>query len=118
MDKDLLIQNVIKYCTAANVLPTKACIEAGVGKSFMSSVRSGKIPSVAKVADLAAYLGVATSDLVGDAQMSSEDAELLRLFHEINPEGQEKTLSYMNDLISSGNYIKNYPNQLDSEENG
>lgn len=71
MDKDLLIQNVIRYCTDANVLPTKACIEAGVGKSFISDVRRGKVPSVAKVADLAAYLGVTTSDLVGDAREPS-----------------------------------------------
>ena len=66
MDKDLLIQNIIKYCISKGEPPTNACFSAGVGRSFIANMRKGQTPSVAKIADLAAYLGVSTSDLVGD----------------------------------------------------
>ena len=68
MDRELLLQNIIRYCTKANVFPTQACVEANVGKDFVSDIKRGRMPSVAKVAALAAYLGVTTSDLVGDAR--------------------------------------------------
>ena len=82
MDKELLIENIVRCCKAMDEPPTKACANAGVGKSFISHIRDGQVPSVAKVADLAAYLGVTTSDLVGDARdgpvaLSPLDAEML-----------------------------------------
>lgn len=75
MDKDLLIQNVIHFCTLKKEYPTKACEAAGVGKSFVSDVRRGQVPSVEKVQMLADYLGVTTSQLLGEETKKEPDGE-------------------------------------------
>lgn len=76
MDKDLLIQNVIHFCTLKKEYPTKACEAAGVGKSFVSDVRRGQVPSVEKVQMLADYLGVTTSQLLGEETKKSPTARM------------------------------------------
>lgn len=81
MDRELLLQNIIRYCTKADVFPTQACVEAGVGKSFISDIKRGRTPGLEKFVALAAYLGVTTSDLVGDAReraaLPALDAEIM-----------------------------------------
>ena len=49
MDKDLFIENIIHFSTLKREYPTKACEAAGVGKSFVSDIRRGQVPSVEKV---------------------------------------------------------------------
>ena len=66
MDKDLFILNVQRICKARGEYPTNACVAAGVGKSFISDIKRGQIPSIEKVSRLASYLGVTTSDLLGE----------------------------------------------------
>ena len=119
MDKDLLLASIDYYCKAKKTKPTPACVEAGVGKSFISDIKRGKIPSVAKVADLAAYLGVTTSDLVGDARDAPEDVqlpqderELLGLYRLMNEEGQERLRDTADDMVRGGKYIKSDPGSL------
>ena len=117
MDKESLIANVKKYCAARNEKPTNACSAAGVGKSFVSDVARDKMPSVAKVADLAAYLGVSTSDLVGDAKTPADLAPLADAWSELNEEGRAKLVEYADDLVQSGKYAKKSdPAQLDQEK--
>lgn len=65
---DRLTENIIRLCVDRNERPTNACAAAGVGKSFISDMRRGQSPSIYKVFALAQYLGVTTSDLVGDAR--------------------------------------------------
>ena len=72
MDKDLLVQNIIRCCLLKGEPPTVASVNAGLGKDFLSDIKRGRTPSVAKVAALAAYLGVSTSDLVGDSVSNSD----------------------------------------------
>lgn len=107
MDREFLIINIIKYCTARNQSPTKVCVEAGVGKDFIVNLRRGRIPSVEKVADLAAYLGVTTSDLVGDAKKEPADEkvdELERSFEflikSLGPEERKKLAQAMIDKLN------------------
>lgn len=108
MDKDLLVFNIRKFCSAAGIKPTNACIGAGVGKSFISSITTrGHLPSVAAVADLAAYLGVSVSDLVGDAKTPAELAPLADAWEELNDEGRRRLTDYADDLVAGGRYIKN-----------
>ena len=114
MDKEILIANIRKYCAARNVKPTAACVEAGVGKSYVSSIARGQTPSVASVAALAAYLGVSTSDLVGDAQTPAELAPLADAWAELNEEGRERLIAYAEDLTLSGRYIKNHQSELEA----
>lgn len=114
MDKEILIANIRKYCAARNVKTTAACIEAGVGKSYVSSIARGQTPSVASVADLAAYLGVSTSDLVGDARTPADLAPLADAWAELNEEGRERLIAYAEDLVAGGRYIKNHQSQLEA----
>lgn len=116
MDKDALIENITRCCKSNGVKPTVACGEAGVGKSFLSNIRAGQTPSVAKVADLAAYLGVSTSELVGDVR--ELPPELLAAWAALNEEGQQKLTDYAEDLAASGRYIKNRPADLDQTDAG
>lgn len=114
MDKDLLIENIQRFARANKESPSHACIAAGVGKSFISDLRRDKIPSVAKVSDLAAYLGISTSDLVGDVR--GLPAPLLSAWDQLNDEGRAKLLDYADDLAQSGKYIKNRPAELDQAD--
>ena len=65
MEKDVFVENIIKYCAERGVKPTVACRESGAGMRFFQNLKNGSIPSVEKTAMLAAYLGVTINDLVG-----------------------------------------------------
>lgn len=113
MDKEILIANIRKFCAARNLKPTIACVGAGVGRSYVSDIARGQTPSVASVADLAAFLDVSTSDLVGDAQTPAELRPLAEAWAELNEEGRERLISYAEDLVAGGRYIKNNTAELD-----
>ena len=115
MDKELIIFNIKKYCEAKNIKPTIACTAAGVGRSFVSNIARGQTPSVASVADLAAYLGVSVSDLVGDAKTPADLAPLADAWAELNDEGRARLIAYAEDLTASGRYIKNHPDRVQKE---
>lgn len=66
MDNELFVQNIKKHCFEKGELPTNACRNAGVGTSFISDLNRGRVPSVGKVQKLADYLGVTTSELLGE----------------------------------------------------
>ena len=115
MDKRLLIQNIIKYCDRAGIKPTVAFEAARVGKNLIGNMERGQTTSVAKIADLAAFLGVSTSDLVGDAATPAELAPLADVWSELNDEGRERLIQYAEDLAASGRYIKNHPDRVQKE---
>ena len=69
MDRELFVQNVKKYCELAGIKPTVACRECKVGTSFINNIeRRNQTPSVEKVQMLAQYLGVTTSELLGEEE--------------------------------------------------
>lgn len=87
-----------------NIKPTNACKESGVGSSFLSDIQRGQTPSVAKVQLLAQYLGVTTSDLLGEAQKSSppsEEDRLLAGYDVLSARNREKLEEYLDLLLSS-----------------
>lgn len=114
MNNETLIFNIQKFCEARDTKPTPAAIAAGIGRTFFADLNRGKTPSVAKVAALAAYLGVSTSDLVGDAQTPAELAPLADAWAELNEEGRARLVAYAEDLTLSGRYIKNHQSQLEA----
>ena len=116
MDNELMIFNIRKYCAGRNLKPTIACMAAGVGRSYVSNLARGQSPSVASVSDLAAYLGVSTSDLVGDAQTPADLKPLADAWDELNDEGRERLIAYAEDLVASGRYIKNHAPGLGAKE--
>ena len=68
MHNYIFVKNVKMLCLQKGIKPTVACRESGVGNSFLSDIQSrGSIPSVSKVQMLAEYLGVTTSELLGEA---------------------------------------------------
>lgn len=116
MNRELLVFNIRKFCAARSEKPTLACVAAGVGKSFVSDIARGQTPNVAAVSDLAAYLGVSASDLIGDAKTPAELAPLAAAWAELNEEGRERLIAYAEDLQASGRYIKNHPDRNDQED--
>lgn len=74
MNVDIFVQNVKFACKERGTNPTAACEASGAGRNFMDNIKKGSIPSVAKVQLLADYLGVTTSELLGEAAAASPNA--------------------------------------------
>ena len=69
MDIANFVHNIKFYCERKGVKPTVACRESGVGGSFINNMESrGSMPSVEKVEQLAHYLGVTVSTLLGESE--------------------------------------------------
>lgn len=102
MDKTLFVQNVKLTCKLKGVKPTVACRESGVGTSFINNIEArGQVPSVEKVQMLAAYLGVTTSELLGEEKEPtpvSEDGpgdaaqQFMPLVDKLTPDQQQLLL--------------------------
>lgn len=105
MNKDVFVQNVKKYCALKGVKPTVACDESGAGKNLIGQlVNRDTVPSVERVQLLAQYLGVTTSDLLGEAQKSnppSEEDRLLAGYDALSARNREKLEEYLDLLLSS-----------------
>lgn len=104
MDKDVFVQNVKFWCEKRNVAPTVACKESGAGRDLLVNLQRGSFPSVAKVQLLAQYLGVTTSDLLGEQNESSplpEKGGLLAEYDALSARNQEKLREYLALLLSS-----------------
>lgn len=104
MDKDVFVQNVKFWCEKRNVAPTVACKESGAGRDFLVNLQRGSSPSVAKVQMLAQYLGVTTSDLLGEQNENSplpEEGGLLADYDALTARNQEKVREYLALLLAS-----------------
>lgn len=104
MNVEVFVQNIKYYCAKKGVKPTNACKESGVGASFISDINRGQTPSVAKVQMLADYLGVTTSELLGEKQPATGEgngpSENEMLFRKLSPDLQEEALRYMRYLAA------------------
>ena len=76
MNVEIFVQNIKYYCEQKGVKPTNACKESGVGGSFINDIERGRTPSVAKVQMLADYLGVTTSELLGEKIPATGEGDL------------------------------------------
>lgn len=105
MNKDVFVQNVKKYCALKGVKPTVACDESGAGKNLIGQlVNRDTVPSVERVQLLARYLGVTTSDLLGEQNESSppsEEDRLLAGYDALSARNREKLEEYLDLLLSS-----------------
>lgn len=71
MNTEVFVQNIKKYCAVRGIKPTIACRESGAGADLINQMeRRGSIPSVERVQLLAQYLGVTTSQLLGEEDPS------------------------------------------------
>ena len=72
MDREFFVQNTKKLCAVKGVKPTITCRESGAGKDLINRIESGgSVPSVEKVQMLANYLGVTTSELLGEVPIGT-----------------------------------------------
>ena len=106
MDKEKFVQNVKMICLQKGVKPTNACKESGVGGSFLSDINRGQVPSVAKVQLLAEYLGVTTSELLGekaptDPEAGEREKEFVRLFGMLKIDQQDLVLAQLQGIVAS-----------------
>ena len=95
MDTELIVENVKKYCALRGVTPTPACRESRAGRSFIANLK-GSLPSVEKVYLLAQYLGVTTSELLGEKLPGTPELpDFLLRFQQLTPEGQREVLAFI-----------------------
>ena len=86
--------------------------ELGMAESTISLYESGKrCPDIQTLIRFADYFGVSLDYLCGRDEMPAEnlsslDKGLLDKLNELNDEGKEKVIEYIDDLNSSGKYIK------------
>ena len=103
MNVDVFVENVKKYCVAANTKPTVACENSGAGKNMLTNLtKRGVVPSIARVQMLAQYLGCTVSDLLGEENVkaaaqdgSGLEAEFAKLFQSLSPDKQNEIIAEM-----------------------
>lgn len=96
MDKQLFVQNIKMYCQLRGVKPTVACRESGAGVNLINKLETrGSVPSVEKVQLLAQYLGVTTSQLLGEDGSAVPDPlpDLVVKYGALSPKDQEEVLA-------------------------
>lgn len=105
MDIEILVQNIKSFCASKGTTPTAACEASGAGRNFMDNLKKGSIPSVAKVQLVADYLGVTTSELLGEKIEPGANAgppsENELIFRSLPPALQEEALRYMRYLAQT-----------------
>lgn len=100
MSVDILVQNIKSFCASKGTTPTAACEASGAGRNFMDNLKKGSIPSVVKVQLLADYLGVTTSELLGetkkptvkDDELTEAEQALMDLFRQLTPDQQDMVI--------------------------
>ena len=106
MNVELFVQNIKYFCKKKGEPTTTVCKNAGVGASFVSDLNRGQTPSVAKVQMLADYLGVTTSDLLGEkekpATVSGDGRmeEILALSSKLTAEEQALIIAQLKGLVA------------------
>ena len=100
MDREVFVQNIKNYCALRGVKPTVACRESGAGPNLISQLMNrGSIPSVEKVQLLAQYLGVTTSELLGEAgpqNLAIQDQPYLVMrYNSLPPKVQEEVMAFI-----------------------
>lgn len=76
MDIEKVVENIQRVCKERGITPTVACRESGAGQNMVSYMKKqGIIPSVEKMSKLAAYLGITTSELLGEEKGPAPVAE-------------------------------------------
>ena len=97
MNNDFLINRILILFQARDEKPTPGCVNAGVGKDFMTNLKKGQSPSVEKVQLLAQYLDVTVSELLGevppgdsmDKNLGWDDRWVLERYHRLSAQQRE-----------------------------
>lgn len=112
MTTENFVQNLKSILDERGISYAQAGRESGAGVDFIRNIeRRGSAPAFTRVQQMAEYLGMTTSELLGEEKAPSptkdeNEEELLTLYRKLNQEGQEKLLDYADDLAESGKYKK------------
>ena len=110
MDNQKIVENIQRICDQKGTTPTVAGEESGAGKSLVSNLKKrGVIPSVEKFQMLAQYLGVTTSELLGEEKqptpvseggLNPDEQQLIRLVERLTPDQQSFLLAWLKTALS------------------
>lgn len=111
---DTRTSRLIEAFRDSGLSQTELCAKTGINKGAMSSYLSGRyFPKQQALEKLSVALNVSIYYLMGldfadESSSSFSDVELLLIskFRDLNAEGQDRLLDYLNDLVASGRYIK------------
>ena len=112
MTTEFFVQNLKKILDERGISYAQAGRDSGAGVDFIRNIeRRGSAPAFTRVQQMAQYLGMTTSELLGEEKAPSpaaDDSEerLLILYRKLNQEGRDKLLDYADDLAESGKYKK------------
>ncbi len=74
---------------------------------IVTNIPSDKIETLANLFDVSpSYIMGWDNNDINDNKLNKEDEKLLNAFNQLNNEGQEKAISYTQDLVDSGKYKK------------
>lgn len=109
MEVEKFVQNVKNLCALKGIKPTVACDESGAGKNLLGQlIHRGTIPSVERVQLLAQYLGVTTSELLGEvpspADISAPAMQFVKLYLSLPAELREQIAAAM---LAAKEHLKN-----------
>ena len=108
---------------AAGKTQKEVAAHIGVTESTYCGYETGKSqPDALKIGRIAAFLNV-TGDYLLETDaflpprqsdnsylpLTADEKHLLDAYRQLNAEGQEKTVTYTDDLLATGRYIKNNP---------
>lgn len=102
MDTQKIVENIQRICKERGTNPTVAGEKSGAGKSLVTQLKTrGIMPSIEKFQMLAEYLGVTTSELLGEKRPTPVSGDglnerAIRLdawFHSLPPETRKAILT-------------------------
>lgn len=105
MDVKKFVENVEILCKIKGVTGTKACLESGLSRSFLTDFKSkSQNPRIESLEKLADYFGVTISELLGEAPfhavesdtISDADRHLLDAYHQATPDTQKAVIRVLN----------------------
>lgn len=104
MDVDIFVKNLKAILDKRGISYSRAGRESGAGQEFIRTMeRQKSAPSYLKVQQMAQYLGMTTSELLGEETPASgeaggldeEQAEIVRLYDRAAPEVQAAMLAML-----------------------
>ena len=111
MDIQEIVENIQIICKSKGVTPTEAARESGAGKDMVTNMKKkGSWPSVEKFRLLADYLGVTTSDLLGEDDPGlggPPQRYLVMRYNRLSPEGQDKLMTFLEYLVAQEHVSEN-----------
>ncbi len=94
--------------------------EIGASNSLTSKWKNGTLPSFKMLINIADYfdcsvdylLGRETDDFASSGVISEQEKTLLNSFRQLNEQGREKCIDYLDDLIDTEKYKKHSKSKL------